>query len=139
MYYPVRSLFRRRQRPARPSVRARLGLEVLEERSLLTSTLGGFVYVDANDNGMRDVPASGPAETGITGVTLQLTGTDIDGNAVNLTTTTDTDGSYLFQLVPPSDATGYTLTETQPPGFLPGKNAVGTINGVQVGTLAGPV
>jgi hypothetical protein len=106
------------------------------------ASLSGFVYIDANDNGVRDTATGGNGgngETGIAGVTLTLTGKDALGNTVNLTTTTGFDGSYSFTDLQASDATGYTLTETQPAGFLDGKNAVGTISGAKVGHLAGPI
>ncbi len=138
MYHTFRSLFRRRNQTARSSRRTRLRLETLEARSLLAATLSGFVYVDANDNGIRDLDNNDNPETPIPGVTLTLTGTDINGNAVNLTTTTGTDGSYSFTGLAVSNAAGYTLTETQPSGFLPGKNALGTVNNVTVGSLASP-
>src|ERR1700761_7919581 len=89
-----------------------------------TAALSGYVYVDANDNGVHD-----NFEAGIHGVTLSLTGTDSSGNPVNLTTSTGVDGSYLFAGVPVSNSAGYTVTETQPAAYLDGKDAVGTSGG----------
>jgi uncharacterized repeat protein (TIGR01451 family) len=74
-----------------------------------TTSISGKVYGDANDNGVVD-----SGETGISGVTVKLTGTDSAGNAVNKTATTDANGDYAFTDLQPSDATGYTITETQP-------------------------
>src|SRR6185312_11741677 len=54
-------------------------------------SLAGLVYNDTNNNGARD-----PAEPPIPGVAIQLTGTDARGNAVALTTTTGSDGTYRF-------------------------------------------
>ncbi|MDO5609257.1 MAG: SdrD B-like domain-containing protein, partial [Pseudomonadota bacterium] len=80
------------------------------------ASLGGRVFVDRNDNGDQD--GTGPAEDrGIAGVTITLTGTDANGNPVNMTTTTDAAGDYQFTGLPPSDANGYTITQTQPAGF----------------------
>ncbi|WP_439624505.1 SdrD B-like domain-containing protein [Gemmata sp.] len=58
--------------------------------------VGDFVWDDLNGNGLQD-----NAEPGIAGVTLTLTGTDGAGNAVSLTDTTDADGKYLFDALPP--------------------------------------
>ncbi len=96
-------------------------------------SLSGTVYRDNNDNGIFE---PGLGETGIANVTLTLTGTDLRGVPVNLTALTGPTGAYSFPGVRPSNAAGYTLTQTQPAGFLPGKNAVGTVNGVATGTLA---
>lgn len=85
---------------------------------VLPSSIAGFVYVDLNDNGVMDA-----GESGIEGVTLTLTGTDASGAAVNLTTTSDTDGSYVFdELIQGT----YALTETQPAGFPDGQETAGT-------------
>jgi len=80
--------------------------------------LSGYVYHDANNDGVRD-----PGEAPIAGVTVTLTGTDHLGNPVNLTTTTDVDGYYEFVGLRPGT---YTLTETQPTGYLDGKETSGT-------------
>ncbi len=82
----------------------------------------GFVYVDANQNGMREAGASG-----IAGVTVTLTGTDDLGTAVRATATTATDGSYHFRGLRPGT---YALAEAQPAEFLDGNDAAGTLGGV---------
>lgn len=84
----------------------------------LTSTIGGSVYIDANDNGVQDA-----GELGIAGVELVLSGNDSLGNPVNATATTSADGSYLFSNLA---AGTYTVTETQPRGFRDGIETVGT-------------
>ncbi len=87
------------------------------------STVAGRVWLDGNDNGVIDV-----GEQGIAGVTVELTGTDVNGNAITRTTTTGTDGSYLFADLP---AGTYALTEpNQPPLTLNGKTVAGSIGGV---------
>src|SRR5690606_27646078 len=85
------------------------------------SSLSGFVYVDANDNGIKE-----PNELTIGNVTITLTGTDVLGNSVMLVTQTAVNGFYIF-----SDllAGTYTITETQPNGFLDGKDTIGTPGG----------
>ena len=77
-----------------------------------TSSLSGFVYVDANDNGLMD-----GGETGIPGVSITLSGT------ASATTTTASDGSYAF----PGLVSGtYTLTETHPVIYQDGREAAGS-------------
>jgi parallel beta-helix repeat protein len=88
----------------------------------LNSSLKGFVYHDRNSDGFRN-----PGEPGIFGVQITLTGTDIVGNSVNVTTRTDSTGAFSFQNML---AGNYTLTEAQPPGFLDGLDRAGSAGGV---------
>ncbi len=85
------------------------------------ASLSGSVYLDANNNDVRDAN-----ETGIVGTTITLTGTDGSGNTVSRTTTTDVNGNYTVDNLHPGT---YTLTETQPTAYLDGKDAVGTQGG----------
>ena len=108
------------------------------------SALSGTVYRDLNNDGI----ILGAGETGIQTVTVTLTGIDDLGAVVSLSTTTAADGSYSFASLRPSNATGYTLTETQPAGLLDGRETVGsqasgtvnnvansnTISGIVLGT-----
>src|SRR5579871_1837398 len=80
------------------------------------SSLAGFVYVDANNNGTKD-----PGEAGIGNVTITVSGIS-DQGAVNFTTTTAADGSYLFRSLRPGS---YVIQETEPAGYLHGKNTLG--------------
>ncbi len=82
-------------------------------------SLGGTVYVDSDRAGGNGGTKQG-SEGGIAGVTITLSGTDAYGNAVNRTATTAADGSYKFDNLAPSDASGYTITETQPAGYANG-------------------
>ncbi len=91
---------------------------------LLPSSLSGFVYNDANNNGIKDV-----GEAGIPGATVTLTGSNDLGAPVNTVATTLADGSYSFAGLRPSGVGGYTITETQPAGFLDGKDTIGTPGG----------
>ena len=85
------------------------------------ASLAGFVYVDADDDGVFDT-----GETPIPNVTVTLTGTDINGATVNRTATTKSDGSYLFDNLV---AGTYTVTETQPAGFRDGRDTAGSTGG----------
>ncbi|MDX2031428.1 MAG: SdrD B-like domain-containing protein [Blastocatellia bacterium] len=85
------------------------------------SSLAGNVYVDGNNNGVKD-----SGEAGIGGATLTLTGTDSQGAAVALTTTTQASGAYIFSDL---NAGTYKVAETQPAGYLDGKDALGSAGG----------
>ena len=93
------------------------GAEQQLRRAAGRRALAGFVYVDANNDGVKDA-----GETPIAGVTVTLTGTD-DLGAVSRTTTTDATGFYRFPNLRPGT---YTITETQPAGYLDGKDTIGT-------------
>jgi len=95
------------------------------------STVQGLVYVDFNNDGRLDF-----SEKAIAGVTVTLTGTDDLGAAVSRVTQTDANGIYAFIGLRPSNAAGYTITETQPAGLLEGTDALGRVNGVTSGSAA---
>ena len=78
----------------------------------------GYVYVDANNNGVRD-----PGEPPIPGVLITVTGTDDLGQPVSLTDTTDSNGFYQFQYLRRGT---YQITETQPAGYIDGQEQNGT-------------
>nr|WP_198982614.1 SdrD B-like domain-containing protein [Herbaspirillum sp. ASV7] len=86
---------------------------------LAQASVAGRVYADGNNNGVVDA-----GEAGIANVTVQLAGTDWNGNAVTRSTLTAADGRYQFDKLPPSNAAGYTITEIQPAGYLDGKTSV---------------
>jgi protocatechuate 3,4-dioxygenase beta subunit len=88
---------------------------------VVTGSLSGRVYYDANDNGALD-----SNETGISGVTVTLTGTNDQGAPVSLTTTSAADGSYTFSKLRPGT---YKVVETQPPNFLDGHTTAGSAGG----------
>lgn len=72
----------------------------------VSGSLGGSVFTDSNGDG-----AAGLEEAGIGGVEVVLTGTDINGNPVQRSTTTDSSGEYRFlDLVPGV----YRVRQTQP-------------------------
>jgi hypothetical protein len=90
-------------------------------------TISGVIYYDANSNGVLD-----NYESGIPGVALTLTGTNILGQSITATTTTGPTGTYSFS----TDSKGnslwpgtYQLAEAQPNGYVQGGNAVGTVIG----------
>ena len=97
-------------------------------------SIGGTVYLDVNDSGVQ---GDTTGETGISNVTVTLTGTDYLGAPVSRTTTTNSSGVYSFTGLLPSNSTGYTIKETQPAGYLDGNESVGKINGQTVGASVG--
>ncbi|CAN5674467.1 hypothetical protein BH09PLA1_BH09PLA1_11940 [soil metagenome] len=87
----------------------------------IASSISGLVWHDFNNNGQVDF-----GENGIAGVNIHLSGTDNLGNAVSTTTTTDSDGAYFFLNLRPGT---YSLTETQPAGYIDGLESLGTAGG----------
>jgi uncharacterized repeat protein (TIGR01451 family) len=89
-----------------------------------TGALGGFVYHDMDNDGVRDA-----SEPGINGVTLTLSGTTASGvdvcTLVTCAVTTDVNGAYGIPGLPNAGAGGYTLTETPPAGWLDGRETAG--------------
>ncbi|WP_338845225.1 SdrD B-like domain-containing protein [Massilia sp. W12] len=89
--------------------------------------LSGFVYFDANHNGLKESGESGIANVGIT-----LSGKDVDGKQVSLSGKSAADGSFSFSGL----AAGlYSLLETQPAGYVDGKESPGQIGAQSVGAV----
>lgn len=93
------------------------------------ASVAGFVYDDADNDGVRQ-----PGEGGIPGVTVALTGNG--DHPFNATVTTGQDGSYLFPGLRPGT---YMITETQPDGYLDGKDTIGTPGGTAANDVFGNV
>ena len=89
--------------------------------NLPTASLGGYVYVDANNNGHPD-----KGEPDLGGVKVILSGTNDLGKQVTATTVTANDGSYLFQQLRPGT---YSLTEIDPSGYIDAKDTIGSAGG----------
>jgi hypothetical protein len=88
---------------------------------LAQSILRGFVYFDANSNGVMD-----PGEPGLPGVTITLTGVNDLGQSVNIVQITDANGAYAFGLLRPGT---YTITETHPDGLVDSQDSIGSQGG----------
>lgn len=91
-------------------------------------SLSGFVYIDANNNGLRE-----PDEEGFDGVSIALRGIDGLASGVSLnTSTTSPNGAYDFNNLPPGR---YVLSQTQPTGerngfpIVDGKDTIGILSG----------
>ncbi|QEL14122.1 SdrD B-like domain-containing protein [Limnoglobus roseus] len=92
-----------------------------------TASLAGSVWIDRNQDGVRDAE-----DNALAGVTVTLQGVDDLGQTVVLTTTTGADGSYSFANL---RAGTYSLFETQPPvpdggTLLDGTDYVGNLGGI---------
>ena len=93
--------------------------------------VAGRVYADNNDNGSIE-----GSETGLSGVVVNLTGTDDTGAAVTRTTTTGADGSYAFDDLRPGS---YSVAEpTQPAGTVNGRTTPGTLGGTATTPAVAP-
>ena len=99
------------------------------------ASLSGSVYQDNGtgiaaqaDNGVKDA-----GEVGIANVPVTLTGTDLLGQAVSLSTTTDASGNWRFDGLLPANAAGYTVTEGVIPvasgRFIDGRETLGNAGG----------
>lgn len=85
------------------------------------ASLSGYVYYSPSGTCTKD-----PGDPGIQNVLITLTGTDWSGQPVSKTTTTNASGFYSF---PGLTAGTYTITETQPAGYLDGKDTIGSQGG----------
>ncbi|HWI32552.1 MAG TPA: SdrD B-like domain-containing protein [Microbacterium sp.] len=86
------------------------------------ATVSGVVYNDIDGNGVQDA-----GEPGLADVVVDLDGVDDLGAAVSETLQTGVDGSYEFVQVRPGT---YTLSETDPAGYLDGKETAGGAGGI---------
>ncbi len=86
---------------------------------VLPAKLSGFVYLDSNNNGLRDT-----GETGLAGVTVEL----LDSNCLptGRTALTDATGMYMFGNLLPGV---YGVQELHPSGYLDGTDTAGTAGG----------
>ena len=87
----------------------------------LVPGVSGVVYVDADANGRYG------NETGLTGVSVWLSGVTDLGAGAWMTATTDPRGRFFFRSVPTGT---YALSEQQPAGLLDGFEQVGAGGGV---------
>ncbi len=77
-----------------------------------TGSISGFVYVDVNNNGIKD-----PVEMSLPNVPIAVDG------AVTRTVVTDADGCYLFDQLPPGN---YSIRQLQPTAFIDGVETQGS-------------
>ncbi|MEZ5536233.1 MAG: SdrD B-like domain-containing protein [Thiolinea sp.] len=82
------------------------------------ASISGTVLQDNNGDAAED-----GADTPLSGVTVVLEGTDVFGNPVQMTATTDGQGGYHFD-VPPGE---YSITETNPETYVSSASEPGTV------------
>ena len=97
------------------------GFEQWATRGAPVAPLSGYVYLDNNANGTFD-----SGDTGLSGVTVTLTGTHYLGQSVSLTTQTNAQGFYVFAGLLPGT---YTLSEPQALPFKDGSSNAGNLGG----------
>lgn len=85
--------------------------------------ISGRVFLDFDNSGTLD-----GADHGIGGETINLTGTDANGNPVSLTTTTDSGGNFAFTGLP--EGTYQLDQSTQPASTSNGTTTAGSAGGV---------
>lgn len=96
-------------------------------------SISGFVYIDGNNNGIKEDGPNG--ESGLPSVFITLSGANDLGQTVTQQVLTGPDGSYKFSNLRPGI---YAVSDTPPDAYLPGKLTVGSVGGVIGGNqLAG--
>lgn len=90
-----------------PNNNAATDVDTIDE---LLAQLSGFVYIDLDDDGVKDANEAGIPNVQ---VILQQNGTQVNS------TTTDSSGAYRFQNLQPGT---YDVLETQPTGFADGRD-----------------
>ena len=88
------------------------------------SGLAGQIYTDTNKNNRFD-----DGEPVLAGVTVNVKGTDSQGNPTNVNAQTDARGIYFIPAINPSDASGYTISEMPQANLSPGQGSVGSVGG----------
>jgi hypothetical protein len=87
----------------------------------MIGSLSGFVYVDADNDGIKD-----SGERPLAGVSIRLWGGNVLNQPVDITTTTDANGAYRFDDV---IAGTYVIEQVQPFEYRDGAESVGTAGG----------
>lgn len=90
--------------------------------------ISGFVYHDRNNNGLKE-----SGEEGIGGVDIQIVSITTIGAPISRTVRTAADGSYELVGLPPGL---YRVVQTQPSGYIDGKDSLGRVNGQPRGTAS---
>jgi hypothetical protein len=86
------------------------------------ASVSGYVYVDMNDNGVRD-----QGEPPLSGILIGMTGITDQGSIGPIVTYTDANGFYRFDNLRPGS---YTISEGSTPNYNQGRiNAPGSLGG----------
>ncbi len=92
---------------------------------LKPGSLSGYVYYDANDNGIKESSEPGISNTNVTlWILNEETG---KYESTGRTVQTDSNGHYIFDNLQPSRI--YRIVETQPADYQDGKDTIGSLGG----------
>ncbi len=99
------------------------------EQQAIPAAIGGYVYHDRNNDGIRDV-----GEEGLSGIRIDVVPVDTIVEQTVLTVTTDANGYYHVTGIAPGT---YRIVEVaQPTGYLDGKDTAGTVDRAGAGIAA---
>jgi hypothetical protein len=99
---------------------------------ILPASIAGYVYVDANNDGIKQT-----SEAGIGGIAVTLTGTNDQGAITPVVFYTNPDGSYSFINLRPGT---YSVSEGAVPStYLDGKDTAGNFGGTVTNDLISTV
>jgi SdrD B-like domain len=99
------------------------------------SQLGGFVYIDRNDDGILAFSNQANPEFAIPDVSISLFSKVGTGETLVSSMLSDANGRYLFQNINPGT---YVLRQTQPNMFVDGKDTLGVLQAFNGGVIAPP-
>lgn len=91
------------------------GTVAIEVLDFVPSNIGGFVYIDVDNDASKEA-----GEAGLEGVRVTLSGTTFRNTPVNLEAFTDMHGSYLFGNLEPGN---YVLRQDQPANLNDGQES----------------
>lgn len=95
-----------------------------QNTNLPTSFIGGWVYVDRNNDGVLEFEDSATPEIALANVEIKLFTTINNVDSLLATTVTDAFGRYQFSNLA---AGTYAIKQTQPVDFIDGKDTLGTL------------
>jgi len=102
--------------------------------NVATSSLAGYVYIDANNTGQR-ITSTGQTKMGVPNATVNLYSQNSSGNWVAVAgesaIVTGQNGYYQFTGL---SAAKYEVKITPPSGYIDGQDTAGIVNGVTLGT-----
>jgi MYXO-CTERM domain-containing protein len=99
------------------------------------SQLGGWVYIDRNDDGILAFSNQANPEFAIPDVSISLFSKVGTVETLVSTMLTDPNGRYLFPNINPGT---YVLRQTQPAMFVDGKDTLGVLQAFNGGVIAPP-
>ncbi|MFY8300615.1 SdrD B-like domain-containing protein [Pseudoalteromonas sp. SS15] len=100
---------------------SRTSLLLTEQLPENTAKISGRVFVDIAQNGVFEAQ-----DVVLPQVTLQLSGLNVLGQSVSLTTQTDEQGDFSFEQLYASDAAGYQVSQVQPAQYIDGADYLNT-------------